>query len=203
MISLFDKIISIFALIIFFPLIIFISIGVKFSSKGPIIFRQVRVGKNLKKFNIFKFRTMRYDANRFVGEVENKMDLKQLVNLRKKFITTKENDNRVTKFGSFLRKSSLDELPQLINVILGDMSIVGPRPDTPIQEVDYLQEHWILRHSIKPGITGLAQINGRSNISILDRIRFDLEYVKNRNFKNYLRIIFITVFKIIFSKGAN
>jgi lipopolysaccharide/colanic/teichoic acid biosynthesis glycosyltransferase len=201
-INIIDKLISLFTLIILLPFLTIIAIGIKLTSKGPVFFRQLRVGKDLNKFTIYKFRTMSHDRNRFIGESSGINDLDELRKLRNNFVTTSLNDSRVTCLGRFLRKSSLDEVPQIINVLLGEMSIVGPRPDTPVQEVDYSPEQWILRHSIKPGITGLAQINGRSGISSVERIAADLTYVKEKSLKKYLKIIIMTFNQILFKKGA-
>lgn len=203
LIAFFDKMFSFFGIILFIPIFIIVSIAVKMSSQGSIFFIQARIGKDLKKFFIFKFRTMHTDNNRFIGEFDQKLNLSQMQSLRNKFLTTNENDPRITKVGIFLRKTSLDELPQLINVLFGEMSFVGPRPDTPIQEIDYHPNDWISRHKIKPGITGLAQINGRSSISISERVKFDLDYVNNKSLKLYFKIIFITFIQVLLNKGTN
>jgi lipopolysaccharide/colanic/teichoic acid biosynthesis glycosyltransferase len=197
-----DIIFSSIALFLFFPLCILVSFAIKVSSRGPIIFKQKRVGKDLKIFTILKFRTMFHDANRFVGYISDTLTAEELKKERLNFVTTDKNDLRVTKIGKILRKSSLDELPQLLNVLLGEMSIVGPRPDTPVQIIDYTKDQWIKRHKYRPGISGLSQITGRSKITSEQRIHSDLEWVDNVSFFFYLKIIFITVFQVVAKKGS-
>ncbi|WP_073239023.1 sugar transferase [Pedobacter caeni] len=203
MILFFDKLIAFFALILLSPVLLIVAIFIIIDSKGPIFFRQVRVGRDLKIFRIYKFRSMTHSPSRFTGEVSENLSTEEKQKLRENFQTTGTNDNRITKIGKFIRKTSLDELPQILNVLSGDMSIVGPRPDTPVQEVDYKPEQWKQRHEVRPGITGLAQVSGRSNITFEDRINADLEYVKNKSFLLYLRIIFLTFYQVISNKGTN
>lgn len=203
MILFFDKLIAIFALVFLSPILLIIAILIIIDSRGPIFFRQVRVGRNLKVFRIYKFRSMTHNPSRFAGEVDENLSMEEKLKLRENFQTTSANDIRITKIGRFIRKSSIDELPQLLNVISGEMSIVGPRPDTPIQETDYRPGQWQQRHLVKPGITGLAQVSGRSNISFEDRINADLKYVKNKSLPLYLKIIFLTFYHVITNKGSN
>jgi lipopolysaccharide/colanic/teichoic acid biosynthesis glycosyltransferase len=197
-----DILFSLVALILLLPLFIIVSLIVKVTSHGPIYFKQKRVGKNLNIFSIYKFRTMFHDVNRFVGDVSSSMDVEELKKARISFVTTDKNDFRITTVGKILRKSSLDELPQLINVLMGEMSIVGPRPDTPVQFLDYTTDQWILRHKYPPGITGLSQIYGRSNISLEKRIYFDLYWIENISVYIYFKIIFLTLFQVIKGKGS-
>ena len=159
---------AIIALIIFFT-----------DFKNPFFFHE-RVGMNLKKFRLIKFRSMVFGAH------------------KKGSHQTKQNDERITHIGEFLRKYSIDELPQLINVFLGDMSLIGPRPDTPMQEKDYSKTEWQKRHAVRPGITGLAQVNGRSNIGQKKRIALDLQYAKEISFFGDLKIL-IKTFSLIFN----
>ena len=181
----FDIFSSIFLIIIFSPLIMLVSILIKLSSKGPIIFKQRRYGIDCKPFTIYKFRTMNVIENE--GEI----------------IQATKNDYRVTKFGSFLRKFSIDELPQLFNVFEGTMSLVGPRPHA-IQHNEYYRniiEGYTQRHSFKPGMTGLAQINGfrgetREIAQMERRIKDDLRYINEWNFFMDINILFKTIFKI-------
>ena len=168
-------------LIVFIPMII-ISIGIKLTSPGPVFFRQTRYGLRGEKINVWKFRTMTV--------CENGSDVKQVI----------RGDSRVTRFGSFLRKTSLDELPQFFNVIQGSMSIVGPRPHAVAHNEQYrkLVEGYMLRHKVKPGITGLAQVSGwRGETDTLDkmkkRVECDLAYIRNWSLLLDLRIIYKTV----------
>lgn len=202
-INLFDKLFSFFGLLILSPLLIVLTLAVKLSSKGPIFFKQVRVGKDLKTFKIFKFRSMTHDKNRFSGEISANLSKEEMQKLRGNFITTGTKDARITKIGAFIRKTSLDELPQILNVLFNDMSLVGPRPDTPIQEVDYTSEQWRMRHRIKPGITGLAQINGRSFINAEDRINADIKYCDEKSLKLYFKILFLTFYQVMAGKASN
>lgn len=175
----FDFIVAIVALIMLSPLILLTALAIKLDSHGPIFFKQKRYGKNCKVFNIYKFRSMR---------VHREAD----------FLTqAKKNDHRVTRVGKIIRKTSIDELPQLFNVLLGDMSIVGPRPHA-VQHDEYYKrkiERYLDRYMVKPGLTGLAQIKGcRGETETLDkmkeRIRYDLEYVDRKNiFIDFLIII--------------
>ena len=172
-------------LALLFPLMILIGCVLKFTSNGPLIFSQDRVGYRCKVFKIYKFRTMVIDANLLGG------------------FQTKRNDPRVTKFGKFLRLSSLDELPQLFNVLFGDMSLVGPRPNVLSQRSKYTAENWSTRHSVKPGITGLAQISGRSDCDFEKRLALDLYYAKNYNFILDFKIMCKTFSVIANLKNAN
>lgn len=173
------------------PLLLCIAIAIKLNSKGPVFFKQIRYGLNGKPILVYKFRSM--------SVMENGADVKQAV----------KNDPRVTKVGSFLRKTSLDELPQFINVILGNMSVVGPRPHAAAHNEEYrkLITGYMLRHKVKPGITGLAQIRGwRGETDTLDkmerRVDCDLEYIRTWSLLLDLKIIFLTVFKGFINKAA-
>jgi Undecaprenyl-phosphate glucose phosphotransferase len=170
------------------PLLALIAALIKCTSRGPVIFRQDRVGLNGKSFRMYKFRTMRISA-------ESESDSHW----------TTEEDSRRTSFGSFLRKTSLDELPQFINVLKGDMSIVGPRPERPHFVHKFLQEvtRYNHRHALKVGITGWAQVNGwRGDTSIEKRIECDLYYLQNWSFAFDLRIIVMTVFSGLINRNA-
>lgn len=174
----FDIFSSALALLILSPLMIFIAIGVKLSSPGPVLFRQTRVGYNRKEFQMLKFRSMKVNDTEETG-------------------WTKNVDPRRTKFGSFLRKFSLDELPQLINVLRGDMSLIGPRPELPhfVEQFKETVPFYMVKHQVKPGITGWAQVNGyRGDTSIEKRIELDLWYIEHWSVGLDLRILFRTVF---------
>ena len=146
---------------------------------------------------------MKNSINSNTGDNENYLsfDLEELKKIRKNYITTKSNDSRVTNFGRFLRKTSLDETPQFFSVLKGDMSMVGPRPDSPIQMADYDPVIWIKRCKVKSGITGLAQVNGRSSGGMNKRTENDLFWVKNKSFNLYIKILLLT--PIVLLKNTN
>lgn len=186
-----DIIVSSVVLIIISPVLIIVSLAVKFTSKGPILFRQVRYGMDGKPIKVWKFRSMTVMEND--GPV----------------IQATKNDIRVTKVGKFLRSTSLDELPQFFNVLFGQMSVVGPRPHAVSHNEQYrsLIQGYMLRHKVKPGITGLAQINGwRGETDTLEkmekRIEYDLLYIRGWSIWLDLKIIFLTVFKGFINKSA-
>jgi len=175
-----DIILSSFLLLFSFPLLLLISFIIKLTSSGPVFYRQERVGLDGKPFTMLKFRTMRVDAEKQTGPVWAKPD-----------------DPRRTRIGKILRKLSLDELPQLINVLRGEMSLVGPRPERPVF-VDKFKEmipEYMARHRIKAGITGWAQVNGlRGNTPLEERIKYDLYYLENWSLWFDLKILFLTCF---------
>lgn len=178
-----DFSLSFIALIILFPLMVIVSIIIKVDSKGPIFFIQDRPGKDMKIFKVYKFRTMVKDA----------------VKYQKVGVEVKGNDSRITNFGKFLRRFKIDELPQLFNVLKGDMSIVGPRPTLP----EYLEqyEEWELkRFDVKPGLTGLAQINGNIYLERKEKSLYDIEYIKKIGFFTDMKIIFKTIAIVIFGE---
>lgn len=171
-----DLILSLMALILLMPLMIIIGILVRINLGSPIIFKQKRPGKNEKIFTLYKFRTM-----------TDKRDIDG--NLL-------PDEYRLTKFGKFLRSTSLDELPELINIIKGDMAIVGPRP-LLVEYLPYYTEEEKHRHDVRPGLTGLAQVNGRNAISWEEKLKYDTEYIKEISFYSDLKIIFKTIKKTI------
>lgn len=179
---------SLVSIVLFSPVMLAAAIGVKLSSKGPLIFKQERVGLHNKTFDMYKFRSM---------EVQDKAEEAKG--------WTKKNDPRVTGFGKFIRKTSIDELPQLFNVLRGDMSLVGPRPERP-QFVEKFQEEiprYMVKHQVRPGITGWAQVNGfRGDTSIKKRIEFDLYYIENWTVSLDVKILILTVFKGFINKNA-
>jgi lipopolysaccharide/colanic/teichoic acid biosynthesis glycosyltransferase len=162
------------------PFLFVIALGIKITSQGPIFFRQERLGKDGKIFNIIKFRTMVVDA-------ENLGDGLRVRN---------ESDSRITKIGKFLRSTSFDELPQLINVIKGEMSLVGPRPPVPYHPYKYedYNEQQIKRFLMRPGITGLSQVRVRNSVSWDERIKFDLNYINSFNIILDIQILIVTFF---------
>ena len=166
----FDRLLALLGLIILMPLILVISVLIKTDSKGPVLFKQVRTGKDGKNITVYKFRSMAVDN-----------DVRDF----------SKADER-TKVGAFLRKSSLDEIPQLISILKGDMSFIGPRPwiTDYYDNMTDVQRH---RSDVRPGLTGLAQVYGRNSISIFDKISYDLEYIKKYSLKQDVKIIFLTI----------
>ena len=174
-----DIIGSLLLILITSPVMLFAAVGVKFSSPGPILFKQERVGLNKKPFYMYKFRSMRVNDKQTTGWSTN-------------------TDPRKTKFGSFIRKFSIDELPQFFNVLKGDMSLVGPRPELPFFVNQFKEEIplYMVKHQVRPGITGWAQVNGfRGDTSIQGRIEHDLYYIENWTFLLDIKILFMTVFR--------
>jgi len=174
------------------PLMLTFAMAIKLSDRGPALFTQTRVGKHGKVFRIYKFRTMVVDAEARLAEIRQRNEFDGvLFKIRK--------DPRVTAVGARLRKWSLDELPQLINVLRGEMSLVGPRPALPDEAAEYAV-HVRRRLVVKPGITGMWQVNGRSDLSWEETVRLDLRYVENWSFALDLQILWKT-FSVIF-RGA-
>ena len=170
---LFDILLAATGLVLLSPLFALIALWIKCDSRGPVFFRQVRVGRQGKPFRIYKFRTMVADAE-------------------KSGYFTAEKDSRVTRSGRFLRKTSLDELPQLINILTGEMSVVGPRPTLPYQVEQYTPRQR-RRLEVRPGVTGWAQVNGRNTLSWPDRIEHDIWYVEHWSLLLDLKILARTV----------
>lgn len=184
----FDIVFSIFAIILTSPLLIIIALIIKVTSPGPIIFKQERVGMNRRNFYMYKFRSMKHMP-------ESVSDTQW----------TTADDPRKTKFGSFLRKTSLDELPQFFNVLKGDMSVVGPRPERPYFVEQFKEDipKYMIKHHVRPGITGWAQVNGlRGDTSIPDRIKHDIFYIENWTFLFDIKIVFKTIINGFINKNA-
>jgi Undecaprenyl-phosphate glucose phosphotransferase len=184
----FDLASSLLALLVTSPLLFFVAIGIKLTSPGPVLFRQIRVGMGNQPFEMLKFRTMQVADD----------------NTSETVWTTSE-DPRKTKFGTFLRKSSLDELPQFFNVLIGNMSLIGPRPERPFFVEQFREEipRYMVKHQVKPGITGWAQVNGwRGDTSIEQRIECDIYYIENWDLLFDVKIIFLTIFKGLVNKNA-
>jgi len=180
-----DVILSLVGLIILFPIFLVIIIAIKIDSKGYIFFKQRRVGIHKTYFNILKFRTMRIDTPKDVPThmLENP-------------------EQWITKVGKFLRKTSLDELPQIINILKGDMSIIGPRPAL-WNQYDLVEERDKYNaNDIRPGLTGLAQINGRDELEICDKAELDGEYVKNISLKSDVKLFFKTILSVLKKDGV-
>ena len=192
---LFDFLVSLIAIILLSPVLLIVALVVKLESRGPVVFRQLRVGKYNIPFTMFKFRSMRMDAEHMKEALmaANEMD-GPVFKIRE--------DPRLTRVGRFIRRWSLDELPQLFNILRGDMSIVGPRP-LPVVEVADMQENQMRRHSVKPGLTCIWQISGRNEISFDEWIQLDLIYVDNQSFMLDLEIFFRTFSAVLRHKGSS
>lgn len=189
-----DILLSLIGIIILIPVYLTIIILIKADSKGHAIFKQIRVGKNGKEFTIYKFRTMVVNAD---SKRELAIDTEDIEN----FVFQSKSDNRITKVGAFLRKTSLDEIPQLFNVLMGTMSLVGPRPEIPAV-VNVYPDKYRERLLVLPGITGLAQISGRGEIELGKTVYYDLTYIKNFSVLLDIKILFRTVFSVFRSEGA-
>ncbi len=177
-----DIIISLSALIILWPVLLLIVIAIKVSSKGPAVFKQQRAGKNGKPFVFYKFRTMTIDADPFGPSPKSGRDL------------------RLTKVGRILREYSLDELPQLFNILKGDMSVVGPRP-LYLSQIPEWNERQKKRLLIKPGLTGLAQISGRGELTREEKLELDVKYVETASFSADVKIVLATIAHVFSRKG--
>ncbi len=177
-----DFIFAIVLFIITLPILLVVGILVRINLGSPVIFKQKRPGKNEKEFTLYKFRTM----------TDKRDDKGELL----------PDDERLTKFGLFLRSTSLDELPELINIIKGDMSFVGPRP-LLTEYLDLYNEKQKHRHDVRPGLTGLAQVNGRNLLEWEKRFGYDIEYVNNVSFKEDVKIVFKTISLVLNRKGIS
>lgn len=190
-----DFIVSFVLLIVICPLLLFIALWIRMDSPGPIMFKQTRVGLHGKPYTIYKFRTMVTNADEIM-----KARLAKLENLEN-FTFQEKDDPRITPSGKFLRKLSFDELPQLLNILKGDMSLVGPRPEVPdIVKLYTPEQHQ--RLDVLQGITGLAQVNGRSELTFEETMSYDLEYVKRWSIGLDLQILWKTIFVVFKGQGA-
>lgn len=181
-----DLIVATGVFLFLWPVYVVLAIAIKLDSPGPVFFGQIRSGQNGKEFKVYKFRTMREDAEKLTGPV-----------------LALENDPRVTRLGRYLRATRLDELPQFVNVIFGDMSVVGPRPERPyfVKRFERQIPEYIFRKNVKPGITGLAQIYGKYNSTPNDKLVYDLIYIQNCNVLNDLAIMIQTL-RVVLSKSS-
>ena len=182
-------------LILLSPIIAVVACAVKFTSKGPVFFSQKRVGKNGELFEMYKFRSMVVNAE------ELKENLEEQNEMSGPMFKIKD-DPRITKVGKFIRKTSIDELPQLWNILKGDMSLVGPRPSLP-KEVEQFDNWMFKRLSVRPGLTCYWQVSGRNNIDFEDWMKLDIKYVEERNFWIDIKLIFKTVFVLFGDKNAH
>ena len=189
-----DVVLSVLGLIIISPVLLIVIILIKLESKGPVIFSQKRVGLYGKEFKMYKFRSMVINAE------ELKEKLAKQNEMSGPMFKIKD-DPRVTKIGKFIRKTSIDELPQLINILKGDMSLVGPRPSLPNEVAKF--EPWMLdRLNVKPGLTCYWQVSGRNNIDFVEWMELDLKYVEERSFLLDIKLIFKTFFVLFGDKNA-
>lgn len=181
-----DIILSLIGLIVGIPLMFIFGIFIKIEDKGPMTYKQERVGKNGRVFYIYKLRSMRTDAEKFGAKWADK------------------DDPRITKVGKFIRKTRIDELPQLFNILKGDMSIIGPRPERPSFTAQFNEEipGFINRLAIKPGLTGWAQVNGGYEITPEEKLKEDMYYIRNRSVSLDIKILFMTVKVVLTGDGA-
>jgi len=184
--GLFDKLISLVSLIMTLPIMFLVALLIKLEDGGSVFYSQKRLGKDGSIFVIYKFRSMRMDAEKTGIQ------------------WAKREDERVTKTGRFIRKTRLDELPQLYNILVGHMKLIGPRPERPELAEEFYEElpEFVNRLAIKPGLTGLAQVNGGYDITPAEKLVFDVEYIKKRGFMLDLKIIFKTVGVVLSGDGA-
>jgi exopolysaccharide biosynthesis polyprenyl glycosylphosphotransferase len=190
----FDKLVGLSALALTAPVFLFVTLVIRLDDGGPAFFRQTRVGRDGRDFTVYKFRTMVMDAEKLKTELTASNDHDGVLFKMRK-------DPRITKVGSWLRRWSLDELPQLLNVVRGDMSLVGPRPALPDEAArygDYVRRRLV----VKPGLTGLWQVNGRSDLSWEESVRLDLRYVENWSLVLDLQILWKTLSAVWRGSGA-
>ncbi|HEY3375701.1 MAG TPA: sugar transferase [Candidatus Aquicultor sp.] len=189
-----DMLVSTVSLLLLAPIMLAIAFGIKVGSPGPIFFHQKRLGQHGRIINVIKFRTMSPDADEIVDRL-------QLLNEQEDEACQIKDDPRVFPFGKFLRTTSLDELPQLINIAKGEMSMVGPRPLVP-EELETSDAMTLKRLDVKPGLTGLAQINGRGNLTFTERLMKDIEYVENQSLVLDAKIFLATIRQVLLRHGA-
>jgi len=185
-------------LVLALPIMLVVGLIIRLGTPGPVLFRQIRMGINQKPFRFVKFRTMFADARqRFPHLYEYRYTEEEIQQLKFKIV----DDPRVTPQGKWLRTSTLDELPNFWNVLTGDMALVGPRPEIP-DMLPYYSGEQLLKFTVRPGVTGLAQISGRGRLSFQDTVALDVEYVRNRTFGMDMKILVLTIFKMLTSDGA-
>jgi lipopolysaccharide/colanic/teichoic acid biosynthesis glycosyltransferase len=182
------------ALLVLSPLFAMVALAIKIDSRGPVFYRSRRVGLGQHPFWCYKFRTMRPDADRRQAELEQHNEAQGALFKMK-------DDPRITRVGRVLRKTSIDELPQFINVVRGQMSLVGPRP-LPLRDNELMEDWHKRRHVVLPGMTGLWQINGRSNLAFDEMIQLDFRYIETWSFSSDLAILARTIGVVVFGRGA-
>lgn len=181
-----DIVLSLIGLVIGIPIILIFGLLIKIEDNGPITYKQERLGKNGREFYVYKLRSMRTDAEKFGAQWAEK------------------DDPRITKIGKFIRSTRIDEIPQLFNILKGDMGIIGPRPERSIfvKEFEEKYEGFVNRLAVRPGLTGWAQVNGGYEIQPDEKLKLDLYYIKNRSFLIDMKIIFLTVKVVLTGEGA-
>ena len=189
-----DFILAALGIVVLSPVLLLIAVLIKASSPGPVLYAGSRIGRNYEPFPMYKFRTMRVNAD------QERDKLREQANLKGELFKL-ENDPRITRIGQFLRKTSLDELPQLFNVIRGDMSLVGPRP-LPPDESKLFEPPYTVRYQVFPGITGTWQVNGRSNSNFKQLCELELKYVANWTLWEDICLLFKTLPAVLASRGA-
>lgn len=190
-----DILLSLLAIVVLSPIFLIVALVIRLDSKGNVVFGHERIGQNMKKFKIYKFRTMHANSE----EIFKNFTAEQKEEYYENFKL--DNDPRITRVGGFLRRTSLDELPQLINIIKGDMSIVGPRPIVE-KEIEKYGEYIEIVFSVLPGLTGYWQANGRSDTTYEERVEMDMYYIKNRSLLLDIKIILKTFISVIKKEGA-
>ena len=204
-----DVVAATLALALLWPVMLFIAVLIRLDSKGPAFFMQKRIGKNGQPFTIYKFRTMTHNLDQSAHKkfmqayIKGSMGPNECTQNGSSDVVYKPfTEAQVTRVGKYLRKASLDELPQLFNILRGEMSLVGPRPNVPY-EVEAYKEWHMERLRVLPGITGLAQINGRSALDFDSISRYDIEYVRRMSFGLDIKILFATVTSVLKANGAH
>lgn len=189
-----DIMLSLYAIILLSPILLITAVAIHLESPGPAIFKQKRVGKGGKIFTIYKFRSMYNDAERRLEELKRNNQIKG-------HMFKMKDDPRITKVGKLIRKTSIDELPQIFNILMGDMSLIGPRPPLIREVLEY--ENWhCLRLAVTPGLSGLWQISGRNTLSFDQMVRLDLHYVKKRSMSFDILVVFKTFRVFLWDKSA-
>lgn len=199
---LFDEIVAVASFVLLLPLFLVVGIFIKLSSKGPVLYSQTRLGKDAKPFEMYKFRTMYVEDDQIYAQdfVKDLIDGKY-GEVGREPLQKLSNDPRITPFGKFLRMTAIDELPQIANVIKGDMSLIGPRPTLPYEYTKY-KEWQKERFSVKPGITGLWQVTGRSSTTFDQMVEKDIEYARHKSSFIDLEILLKTIYVVLSKKGA-
>lgn len=191
----FDIFVALLLIVCCIPLYLLIALVIAISEGRPVLFKQTRIGKNNREFIIYKFRSMKPSTPKYMHMYSWKESVPD------HFMFKTDFDESVTPIGKILRKYSLDELPQLFNVVFGEMSMVGPRPEIP-EITNYYSSQQAIRLQVKPGLTGYAQVNGRSEINHGKKIEYDLYYIENQSFLFDLKIILATIKQVVKGKGA-